>query len=214
MFDFKHTFKVIDISLPLSKDTIVYPGNVPVSIKNHAKMPKDSSHLSKIVMGSHSGTHVDAPKHSIKGGKELSEFSLDAFVGPCRVLDFSSELVEITEKSLKKKGIEEGERILAKTRNSEVGFATFREDYIYLSGDGADYLAELGVSLFGIDYISVKQRGSKDNRPHTSLLSKDIPIIEGLNLKDVKEGEYFLVSAPINFIGIEASPCRALLLNF
>ena len=153
-------------------------------------------------MGSHSGTHIDAPKHSIKKGKELSDLPIEAFMGPCRVLDFSSELIEITKKSLEKKNIIEGERILAKTRNSEVGFATFREDYIYLSGDGADYLAKLDITLFGIDYISIKQRGSKDNRPHTSLLSKNIPIIEGLNLKNVKEGKVKPIEQVAKELGI------------
>lgn len=210
---FKENPKIIDISLSLSGKTLVYPGNIPVSITTHTKLPKDSSHLSKIVMGSHSGTHIDAPKHAIKNAGEISDFPLEAFVGNCRVLDFVSELVEITKKSLQNKKIKKGERILAKTRNSEIGYETFREDYIYLSGDGAEYLAKIGVKLFGIDYISVKQRGSKDNRPHTSLLSKNIPIIEGLNLKDVGEGEYFLFCPPIKFSGIDGAPCRALLLK-
>lgn len=208
----KGNYKIIDISLPLSKKTIVYPGNVPVSIETHSQFSKDKSHLSKIIMGSHAGTHIDAPKHSIKNAGEVADFPLEAFVGPARVLDFSDELVEITKKSLEKKKIKKGERILAKTKNSEVGFATFREDYIYLSGDGAEYLAKLGIALFAIDYISVKQKGSKDNRPHTALLSKNIPIVEGVNLRDIKEGEYFLSCAPLKFLGIDGAPCRALLL--
>lgn len=209
----KGDYKIIDISLPLSKSTIVYPGNVPVSIETHSKFSKKASHLSKIIMGSHAGTHVDAPKHSLKDGGEVADFPLEAFVGPARVLDFSDELLEITRKSLEKKKIKKGERILAKTKNSEIGYATFREDYIYLSGDGAEYLAKLGVALFAIDYISVKQKGSTDNRPHTALLSKNIPIVEGVNLKDVKEGEYFLSAAPLKFLGIDGAPCRALLLK-
>ncbi len=210
---FKGDFQIIDISLPLSENTIVYPGNVPVSIETHSKFGKDKSHLSKIVMGSHSGTHIDAPKHSIKDGGEIADFQIESFVGHCRVLDFSDELVEITKKSLEKKNIKKGERVLAKTRNSEVGFETFREDYIYLSGNGAEYLASLEIALFGIDYISVKQKGSKDNRPHIALLSKIIPIMEGINLKDVEEGEYFLSCVPLKFVNIDGSPCRAILLR-
>ncbi len=210
---FKGDFQIIDISLPLSEDTIVYPGNVPVSIEIHSKFGKDKSHLSKITMGSHSGTHIDAPKHSIKDGGEIADFPLESFAGQCRVLDFSDELVEITKNSLEKKNIKKGERILARTRNSEVGFETFREDYIYLSGDGAEYLASLEIALFGIDYISVKQKGSKDNRPHTALLSKNIPIMEGINLRNVEEGDYFLVCPPLKFEGVEGAPTRAILLK-
>lgn len=210
---FKGDFQIIDISLPLSEKTIVYPGNVPVSIDVHSKFSKTKSHLSKITMGSHSGTHIDAPKHSIKDGGEIADFKIESFVGPCRVLDFTDELVEITKKSLEKKNIKKGARILAKTKNSEVGFETFREDYIYLSGDGAEYLAKLQIALFGIDYISVKQKGSLDNRPHTALLGKFIPIVEGVNLKDVSEGEYFLICPPLKFEGVEGAPSRAILLR-
>ncbi len=205
--------KIIDISLPLTNDTIVYPGNVPVTIENHAHLPDDSSHLSKITMGSHSGTHIDAPMHAIEGAGEIDVFPLEAFVGPCRVLDFDFENVEITRASLESKNIQKGERVLAKTKNSNMGFESFRPDYIYLSGDGAEYLAEIGVALFGIDYISVKQRGSKDNRPHIALLSKKIPIVEGLNLKDVSEGEYFLSCVPLKFSGIDGAPARAILMS-
>lgn len=210
---FPKDFKVIDISLPLNSKTIVYPGNVPVSIETHAEGDGKVSHLSKITMGSHSGTHVDAPKHSIVGAGEVSDFPIDAFVGLCRVLDFSEEIESITLEMLKNKNIIKGERILVKTKNSEIGFEEFRNDYIYLSGDGADYLGALEILLFGIDYISVKQKGSSDNRSHTSLLAKKIPIIEGLNLKDVTEGEYFLSAVPLKFEGVEGAPCRAILLS-
>lgn len=205
--------KIIDISLPLSKATIVYPGNVPVSIETYSKFAPGKSHLSKIIMGSHSGTHIDAPMHSLKNGGEVADFPIEAFIGHSRVLDFSDELIEITKESLQKKKIKKGERILAKTRNSEIGFAAFREDYIYLSGDGAEYLAKLGIALFAIDYISIKQKGSKDNRAHTALLSKNIPIVEGVDLKGVEEGEYFLSCLPIKFEGVDGSPCRAVLLK-
>ncbi|MDO8590750.1 MAG: hypothetical protein Q7R65_02090 [bacterium] len=109
--------------------------------------------------------------------------------------------------------VKKAERILVKTRNSLRGFDKFYDDYIYLNGDAADYLAELGISLFGIDYFSVKQRGSKDQRPHTSLLSKNIPIIEGLDLSQVPAGNYTLVCLPLKFTGIEGGPARVILIS-
>jgi len=210
---FPKDFTIIDISLSLSDKTIVYPDNTPVSIETHATMPEKRSHLSNIVMGTHSGTHIDAPKHAIIGAGELSSIPLYAFVGPCRVLDFTKENECITVESLRNKNIQKGERVLVKTKNSERGYEVFRNDYIYLSPDGADYLGDLEIALFGIDYLSVKQKGSSDNRPHTSLLSKKIPIVEGLNLKNVLEGEYFLVCPPLKFEGVEGAPARAILLK-
>lgn len=205
---------IIDISLPLDEKTLIYPGNVGLTISAHQTIDEaHATHLSKITMGSHTGTHVDAPAHAVSGANTLDQISLETFIGPCRVLDFTDSVGAIKTLELKKKKVKKGERILAKTNNSLRGFETFYDDYVYLDGDVADYLAELGIALFGVDYLSIKQRGSKDNRPHTSLLSKNIPIIEGLNLKDVSEGEYQLVCLPLKFIGIEGAPARVVLIK-
>lgn len=205
--------KIFDISLALHEKTVIYPGNVGFEITAHHEMPEHATHLSKIIMGSHTGTHVDAPCHAVMGGKTLDEISLETFVGPCRVLDCAGSVGSVGIPTLKKNGVKKGERILVKTQNSLRGFETFYDDYIYLDGDAADYLAELDITLFGIDYFSVKQRGSKDQRPHTSLLSKNIPIIEGLELSEVPAGSYTLVCLPLKFIGLEAAPARVVLLK-
>ncbi len=205
--------RIIDISLPLSEKTIVYPGNMPVYIETVSDLSNHSSHLSKITLGTHSGTHVDAPAHCLEGGNLLESIPLETLIGKVRVLDFTHEDVFISKESLENKNIKKDERIIAKTKNSEIGFEVFRDDYVFLSGDGAEFLAEKGVALFGIDYLSVKQRGSKDNRSHTALLSKNIPIIEGINLKDVSEGEYTLVCLPLKIVGVEGAPARAVLLS-
>lgn len=206
--------KIIDISLPLNNQTIVYPRNVPVSVSIHQKMPEASSFLSSITFGSHSGTHVDAPAHVIPGAITLEKIPLENFIGQCRVLDFSKEIGEaVTRQMLAKKSIKKSERVLLKTRNSLRGFEKFYEDYVYLDGDAADYLASLDVLVVGIDSLSVKKRGSTDNRPHLSLLSKNIPIIEGLDMSLVSEGEYELYCLPLRFMGIEAAPARAVLIS-
>lgn len=205
--------KIYDISLPLHEKTVIYPGNVGLSVEAHHTMPEHATHLSKITMGSHTGTHVDAPSHAVMGAKTLDEIPLETFVGPCRVLNCTESVGSVGSEILKKNGVKKGERILVKTQNSLRGFETFRDDYVYLDGAAADYLADLGITLFGIDYFSVKQRGSKDQRPHTSLLSKNTPIIEGLDLSQVPAGNYTLVCLPLKFIGLEAAPARVVLLK-
>lgn len=205
---------IIDISIPLDSKTVVYPGNVPLSVSIHHAMPEYATQLSSITFGSHTGTHIDAPLHAVLGAHSLEQIPLSVFVGTCRVLDFShQEESSITKELLVEKNIVSGERILFKTKNSTRGFKEFFDDYVYLSGDAADYLAELGVLLAGIDSLSIKQRGSADQRPHTSLLSKNIPIIEGLDLSLVRESEYELVCLPLKFIGIEGAPARAILIE-
>ncbi len=206
--------EVIDISIPLSSKTVVYPGDPKVKVEVFKEWSETTSKLSEIAMGTHSGTHIDSPSHCLKDGKRIEDLPLDVFVGPARVLDFSMLEEKITKEDLINKNVKSGERILAKTRNSKEGFVTWRDNFAYLDGEAADYLAEVGIKLFGIDTWSVKQKGSKDNRAHTSLLSKDIPILETINLAEVKEGEYFLVCAPLKISGVEGAPTRALLIKF
>lgn len=210
--------RIIDISLPLNNNTPVYPGNVSLSVSIHHAMPEHATQLSSITFGSHTGTHVDAPSHAIEGALTLDKIPLKNFVGPCRVLDFSknereSVTKEMLQNKTQNKNIKAGERILLKTKNSLRGFKDFYDDYIYLDGDAADYLASLGVLLVGIDALSIKKRGSDDHRPHLSLLSKNIPIVEGLNLSSVEEGEYELVCLPLNFTDIDGAPARAILIE-
>ena len=214
--------KIIDISLPLNNHTPIYPGNVPLRVSIHHAMPEYATQLSSITFGSHTGTHIDAPAHAVAGAPSLDKIPLMNFVGLCRVLDFSlghspsGEAKEkseaVTKKMLEDKNIKEGERILLKTRNSLRGFKEFYDDYVYLDGEAADYLAGLHVLLVGIDALSIKKKGGTDQRPHTSLLSKNIPIVEGLNLASVSEGKYELVCLPLNFTGIDGAPARAVLI--
>lgn len=204
--------KIIDISLPLNENTPLYPGN-PKNEFEHFASASGNSFNSKISISSHNGTHIDAPRHAFANGRGIDQIDLQHFIGECRVLDLTSTKKEITVEDLQSKNIQPKERILFKTSNSLRGFKTFFEDYIYLSSDGAIYLAKLNILLVGIDALSIKQKGSKDNTPHTALLEKNIPILEGINLKDVDEGEYFLITQPLNLTGLDASPARALLLQ-
>lgn len=203
--------QIIDISLPLYQGTIVYPGNPSIEIEETTSL--SGSVISKIVFGSHTGTHIDAPKHVVTGGESLDQISLETFVGDCRVIDCTKDEISVKRQTLENQNIQKGERILLKTNNSLRGFETFYNDYIFVSPEATAYLAEKEVSLVAIDYLSIKQRGSKDNSPHTNLLGKNIPIIEGIDLSKVEAGEYFLVLLPLKFMNIDGAPARAILLK-
>lgn len=156
--------KIIDISLPLSKKTIVYPGDLKISIKKHKG--KTSTH-SEITFGSHTGTHLDAPSHVFKNAPGVDKIDLKKMIGNCRVLDMTHVKESIRIVDFRKEKIKKGERILVKTNNSFKGFKKFRNNYIYLDGDAAEYLAKRKISLFGIDYL---QSNKKD------------PLIPGLTM--------------------------------
>ena len=204
--------KIIDISIPLTEKTIVYPGNPQIKIEE-IKSEASKSIISQITSGSHNGTHIDAPRHAITDTKSIDELPLDIFMGSCRVLDCTGDTSSISRDTLESHSVLNGERILLKTTNSLRGYDEFHPNFVYLSPEGAEYLAEAGAILVGIDYLSIKQKGSQDNRPHTLLLEKDIPIIEGIDLSQVEPGEYTLVAFPLKYVGIDGAPARVVLLK-
>lgn len=204
--------EIIDISTPLNTQTTVYPGNPSVEIEE-LKSETGASTISKLTLGSHTGTHVDAPKHVFEDGTGVGTYDLSCFVGAARVIDCTQDDVEVSRKTLEQSGIQKGERVLLKTKNSGRLQEPFFSDFIFLSPEGAAYLAEVGVRLVAIDYFSIKQKGSTDNRPHTELLSKEIPIIEGVDLQNIEPGEYFLSALPLKFDELDGAPMRAVLMR-
>ena len=202
--------RLIDISIPLHEGMMTYPGNPEVTME-WVRTP--NTFLTKLTTGTHAGTHVDAPRHVREDLTPVDEVELERFFGPCRVLDMTSCKEAVRVKDLESHEVQEGERILLKTSNSERGFKQFYDDYVYLDGDAADYLAEKKVALVGIDSLSIKKRGGDDQRPHESLLLIGIPIIEGLNLKDVEPGQYTFIGLPLRLKGRDGSPMRAVLID-
>ncbi|MBX4201718.1 cyclase family protein, partial [Candidatus Saccharibacteria bacterium] len=203
--------EIIDISLPVYGGMPIYPGTAETVIKS-VKSNSGQNELSELQMTSHAGTHIDAPAHAVDGGQTLDKLDLEIFYGPARVIDLSACEGSIDVSDLETKNIKSGQRVLLKTSNSNRGFKTFYDDYVYLSAAGAEYLAKLGVKLVGIDSLSIKKRGDKDNTSHTSLLSQGIPILEGINLSKVDEGEYTLVALPIALQN-DGAPTRAVLIT-
>lgn len=200
---------LIDISLPLFPGSVTYPNNPEVEFET---LPTQSNVITHITFGSHSGTHIDAPSHAkILDGATIDQISLDIFHGEARVLTLLNVRSQIQLKDLESKNIQTGERILLKTSNSSRWDEGFFEDFVSLSPEAAEYLASKEILLVGIDSLSIKQKGSPDNTPHTHLLSKGIPIIEGLDLSQAEEGRYTLTAFPLKFTGIDGSPCRAVL---
>jgi arylformamidase len=205
--------RLYDISLPVKNGGVVYPGNPEIQIEPQQNMAKgDSSNVSQLSLGSHTGTHVDAPLHMIPGGAGVDGIPLDALIGPAVLCAFGDEVMGVTEALLRTQPLQGHQRVLLKTRNS--GFIREREfhrDYTYLAPDGAEYLASLGVRLVGIDYLSIEQFHSGHHRTHTTLLGRGIVIVEGLDLSRPPAGTYQLSCLPVLLAGIDGAPARAVL---
>ncbi len=204
---------MIDISLPLSLQTVTYPGDPTVEIeKIKGASAEDAAVVHRFCMGSHSGTHIDAPAHIIRGGRTLPQIDLSRLVGECCVLDCTECEVCIDAETLAGKEIAHEERVLLKTRNSKlISQADFNRNYVYLTPDGAEFLAELGASLVGIDYLSIGQMGSSGVETHRTLLARDVLILEGLDLSQVAPGSYELLCLPLRIDVPDGAPVRALL---
>lgn len=202
--------KIYDISLLIKEGMIIYPGNPEVSIKQYASIPKDPVNESLLTLGSHAGTHVDAPLHIKNNGNDASQFPLDCFYGKCRVLDLIDIDLEIHADDLKVFDIKRGEIILLKTKNSLIGYETFREDFVHVKYDAAEYLIKVGVKTLGCDYLSVKKFGGDDDVHH--LLINNLTLFEGLNLSNVNAGDYIFIGLPLR-IQCDGAPARVILIE-
>jgi len=162
-------------------------------------------------MGAHTGTHMDAPAHFVRGGIGIDDMPVDAAMGWARVIPIRDRK-SIKPDELVRHAIRRGERVLFKTHNSSHCWDTdsFVEDFVYLSATAAQYLAERQVRLVGVDYLSVGGFRADGVESHQALLKAGIWIIEGLNLKRVRPGRVQLVCLPLKIAGGDGGPARAL----
>jgi arylformamidase len=206
----------IDVTAPLSVETTpTYPGDTRLKFQILRSFDRgDKVTLSSYLMTAHAGTHVDAPLHFVAKGASIDQVSLSILIGPARVIDCSPDAQAIDRAELEKHDWRGVKRILFRTRNSRKSWMidpNFHQDFTYIAPDAAQLLADSGVQLVGIDYLSAEKFGALEARTHQILLGQNIPIVEGLDLREVRGGEYDLIVLPLRVVGHEAAPARALL---
>jgi arylformamidase len=205
--------KWIDISIPIRTGMVNWPGDPPVDIERVSDVRRgDSCTLSKIGMGSHTGTHIDAPRHFLAEGKPISQIPIEATVGTARVIEILDP-ESIKPEELSRHHLRRGERVLFKTLNSTRVWQTTRfvEDFVSISKEAADYLSSLKVKTIGVDYLSVSGFRDDSTFIHEALLRAGIWIIETLDLSQVKPGKYYLVCLPLKIDECDGAPARAVL---
>jgi arylformamidase len=195
--------------------TPVYEGDAPMKFDFLKDMRKgDALTLSMYSLGAHSGTHIDAPMHFVRDGASIDHVSLEPLIGPARVIDIPDNVQAIDAAELNRHEWRGAPRVLFRTRSSLRGWmasSTFHRDFAYVAPDAAQLLADAGVQLVGIDYISAEQFAAPAPRTHRTLLGKGIPIVEGLALAAVPAGDYDLIVLPMKVAGHEGAPARAVL---
>jgi arylformamidase len=187
----------------------IYEGNPGVSIELAQSLVNgDPANVSRVELGAHTGTHVDAPRHFFADGAGVDQLPLEQFIGPSTVVDATAATEAIDAHFINGLGLRPGtERVLLKTRNSRLWERDrFTKDFVRLDGSGAVALVRNGTRLVGIDYLSVGDRDA-----HLQLLGQGVSVVEGLNLREVEPGSYFVVCLPLKIEDCDGAPARVLL---
>jgi arylformamidase len=201
-----------DISLPIREGMIVYEGDPDIVVSSALALERgDPANVSTLRLGSHTGTHMDAPRHFIDGAPGIDTLALDVLIGPALVAEVDAERL-IEPGHLAAVPLDRHTRVLLKTRNSALwDRPSFSREYVALSLASAQLLVERGVRLVGIDYLSIEAFGAAGHPVHKTLLGAGLVILEGLDFRRVTPGVYDLCCLPLRIAGGDGSPCRAVL---
>lgn len=204
--------KVYDISMTIDHNMTVYKNKAEKKPKYKVlqDFTNNVAYESSIEMGMHTGTHMDAPLHMIENGGTIDNTPLSSTIGKCIVVDLTDVEDKITREDLIYKNINKDDFILLKTKNSYA--EDFDFNFVFLEKGAAEYLKEKKIKGVGTDALGI-ERSQNDHETHKILLKAGIVILEGLRLKEVEPGEYFIYAAPLKIKGAEAAPTRAILIK-
>ncbi len=204
--------KLIDISMPVSPEMMVYKNREEKKPIFKPMKTYDNSDFyeSRLDLDLHTGTHVDTPLHMLENGATMEQIELDHWHGKAKVIDLTSVSEAIHVEDLREHALLAGDIVLLKTKNSLT--ENFDPDFVYLAEDAAEFLSQLGVKGVGIDALGI-ERAQANHATHKRLFESQCFILEGLRLAHVDAGRYYLMALPINLVGTEASPVRAVLLQ-
>ena len=201
-----------DVTRPLSSALPVYPGDPVVELTPIAQCAwGDGANVTRMVLSSHTGTHIDAPRHFFDTGTTVDNLDLQVLIGLARVIDVPC-VSHITVEDLRVHELQGVTRVLFKTSNGLLwdrpGFQTA---YQALTPAAAEWLVSCGARLVGVDYLSVDAYEAEDFPVHRALLRAGVVIVEGLDLRAVPPGNYELYALPLLLLDGDGAPARVLL---
>jgi arylformamidase len=209
--------KIHDITLSISPDMPVWPGDPPVLLEQVSSMDAGAhDNVSRLACGVHTGTHVDAPHHFMNDHRTVESLALDILVGPALVVQIPEDVKVVNVQVLEKAAIPPGTaRLLLKTSNSRLwasGEREFFTGFVGISADGADWLVQHAVKLIGIDYLSIAPY-HQSIPTHRALLGAGVIVVEGMDLSAILPGTYTLYCLPLKLVGSDGAPARAILVE-
>ena len=195
--------RVIDISRPIISGMPVWPGDPAVSVTAVARLDEGApANVSALVLGTHTGTHVDPPAHFFDGAATVDQLPLDVLVGEALVVDAAGPHGPLGPAELERLEVPAGtDRLLLRTGGGSA-----------LSGAGAAWLVDRAVRLVGIDSLSIDAAGAEGYPAHRALLGAAVVIIEGLDLSAAAPGRYTLAALPLRITGGDGAPARVVLI--
>jgi arylformamidase len=200
-----------DISLTLSGDTVRWVGAPPLAFDERRRISRgDATNASAVSMSVHAGTHLDAPFHFVPEGATIDALPLEAFIGPARVHAVDAQRY-ITVEHVDALELGGDTRVLFKTRNSALlGRSVYEADFAAFSVEAARALVRRGVTLVGLDYLSVAH-ADEQVPVHRAFLDHGVILLEGIDLSRIQPGRYELICFPLRLRGLDGAPCRAVL---
>ncbi len=201
--------KIYDVTRTITSGMGVYPGDPEVRIVSVADVKEgDPFTVSALEMGSHTGTHVDAPRHLFPDGVGVDRISPDRLIGPAAVIDVGGSISIGRERFVASIPADGCERLLIKTRSEGRD-----EAHAFLTPEAARWLVDQGFRLLGIDGPSVDAKEDDSLPVHRILLEAGVVIVEGLDLNRVPVGMYTLVCMPLKLKDCDGAPARVMLLE-
>jgi arylformamidase len=203
---------IYDVTVPLRPGMPTWDGEPWPDLRPIKRIGVDgeAAQVSLLSLGTHCGTHIDAPAHFIPGGAGVESLPLAALVGPCRVVDVGAgPLIETEQLDRLARG---ARRLLLKTASGALwDDPAFRRDFVALAPTAADWLVTHGLLLVGIDYLSLDPYDADTAAAHLTLLGAGVVVLEGLDLRRVPPGEYDLAALPLKLTGADGAPARVVL---
>ena len=198
----------LDATLPIRTGMTHWPDNLGVTVAlTHSMTAGALANVTELHLSAHTGTHVDAPRHFLADGADVTSLDLRTLMGPAVVVAIHDPRF-ITLSEIRALPLATGDRVLFKTRNSDTDWSQepFNPDFVRLDAHAAHYLQALGVGCVGVDYLSV---GPADT--HLALLGAGVTVIEGLALQHIAPGHYDMLCLPLPIVGADGAPARVLL---
>ncbi len=208
--------KIIDLSVPIRQEMPYYPGDpAPQITRLKAHERGDEWQTTHLSFSAHLGTHIDAPRHRVRGGATVDQLDLQTLLGPAYVVDLTDVASEIHAADLQARAIPPRvKRLILKTRNATLWQRdAFQTDFVALSASGAEWLVARDIRLVAMDYLSADLFTSPDFRAHDALLQNGVVIVEGVMSGEIEEGWYTLICLPLRVRDADGAPARAVLIQ-